>query len=299
MNIRIYTDGACSLFKDKESIGAYGIVAINEDTQEVLAKFAEREEGTTNNIMELKAVRKALHFAEGVVHLKEVKITIVTDSKYCKDGLESWVHKWEKNDWKTASGGDVKNKELWEDIVKCKDRASNTKLEWIKGHQDNDNWNNYIDHLVVQAKNLPKTSMKKSEYIPQIIPLPMFSGGSERVTNKIIFQISLFKDSLLYEVDYCFDEIKEDHFDETKDTLLETLLNSQNETQTKLNICKAEKRYINKEAIDEVGFSQNSLNNFSVIFIETRNGDTLELFFKNKIKALELLNSLQEWRYIS
>ena len=40
-------------------------------------------------------------------------IKIYTDSKYLKDGIESWIHTWKKNNWKTSNQKKVKNKDLW------------------------------------------------------------------------------------------------------------------------------------------------------------------------------------------
>ena len=61
---------------------------------------------------------------------------IYTDSKYLKDGIESWIHKWKKNGWKTSSKKNVKNKDLWieldEEIMK-----HNIEWNWVKGHANN------------------------------------------------------------------------------------------------------------------------------------------------------------------
>ena len=58
--------------------------------------------------MELIAAIKGLNYFR-----EENNITIVTDSKYLKDGIETWIENWKKNGWKTASKKPVKNKELW------------------------------------------------------------------------------------------------------------------------------------------------------------------------------------------
>ena len=64
------------------------------------------------------------------------KVQIFTDSKYLKDGIENWIHKWKINNWKTTTKKPVKNKDLWLKL----DEAiyhHNIKWNWVKGHSDN------------------------------------------------------------------------------------------------------------------------------------------------------------------
>ena len=58
--------------------------------------------------MELTAAIEALKYFED-----RQTITLITDSKYVKDGIQSWIQNWKKNGWKTAAKKPVKNKELW------------------------------------------------------------------------------------------------------------------------------------------------------------------------------------------
>ena len=61
---------------------------------------------------------------------------IYTDSKYLKDGIESWIYKWKSNGWKTANKKPVKNKDLW--IILDKEIAKHKiKWNWVKGHANN------------------------------------------------------------------------------------------------------------------------------------------------------------------
>ena len=52
----IYTDGSCLSNGNPDAIGGYSIVAIDENTNEVVDCIAKRTEMTTNNREELKAV---------------------------------------------------------------------------------------------------------------------------------------------------------------------------------------------------------------------------------------------------
>ena len=78
--------------------------------------------------MELTSAIKALKYFE----LKN-DLIIYTDSKYVKDGIESWIINWKKNGWKTSAKKMVKNKELWmqlDDLIS----KHNVTWKWVKGH---------------------------------------------------------------------------------------------------------------------------------------------------------------------
>ena len=71
--------------------GGWGAIIIENNIE---ANFMEKEDNTTNNIMELTAAIKALeHF-----NIKK-NIVLYTDSNYLKLGITSWVYEWKKNNW--------------------------------------------------------------------------------------------------------------------------------------------------------------------------------------------------------
>ncbi len=90
-----------------------------------------RDSTTTNNKMELTAAYDALLYLKG--ESKDVEIH--TDSSYLINGITKWVYGWEKNGWKTSTGGDVENKEIWMSLVGAV-RKIKGKIEWkkVKGH---------------------------------------------------------------------------------------------------------------------------------------------------------------------
>ena len=123
--VDIYTDGACS---GNPGPGGWGVL-IEIDNENIELSGGDRE--TTNNRMELMAAIKALEEID-----KDYEITLYTDSNYVKDGITSWISNWKKNNWKTASKKDVKNKELWmrlDEAIKDK----NISWVWVKGHAGN------------------------------------------------------------------------------------------------------------------------------------------------------------------
>ena len=100
--IEIYTDGSCL-----HNPGPGGWAAKCYDPEFTLEGGFR---ASTNNIMEMTAVIRAL---EKCIELNERNVIIYTDSKYVKLGLTEWSKKWVSNGWKTSTGNDVANKELW------------------------------------------------------------------------------------------------------------------------------------------------------------------------------------------
>ena len=120
--IKIYTDGSCL---GNPGPGGYGAILIyKKNEKEIYDGFFN----TTNNRMELMAPIMALS------KLKEpCNVKIITDSKYVKNGITSWIFNWKKNNWKTASKKDVKNKDLWQKLDIALDKH-NVTWEWVKAH---------------------------------------------------------------------------------------------------------------------------------------------------------------------
>jgi ribonuclease HI len=66
----------------------------------------------SNNAMELLAVTEALRIIPD-----QMRVWIMTDSTYVKNGITQWVPNWAKNGWKNASGARMANKSLWERLI--------------------------------------------------------------------------------------------------------------------------------------------------------------------------------------
>ena len=133
--IKIYTDGACS---GNPGIGGWGAVILENNKDEIL--LSGGNDNTTNNRMELQAAIEALKYFKD-----QQDIMLVTDSKYVKDGIQSWIQNWKKNGWKTAAKKPVKNKELWMELDELIARH-NITWEWVKGHAGNTH-NEQADYL--------------------------------------------------------------------------------------------------------------------------------------------------------
>ncbi|MBQ8436440.1 MAG: ribonuclease HI [Alphaproteobacteria bacterium] len=141
--LEIFTDGACS---GNPGAGGWGVI-LRYGTIEKEMSGAEAE--TTNNRMELTAVIQALKALT-----RDCEIVIHTDSRYVMDGVQSWLHNWKKNNWRTSNKKSaVKNIDLWQELdellVKHKIRWI-----WVKGHNGHPE-NERVDKLARDAiKNL-------------------------------------------------------------------------------------------------------------------------------------------------
>ena len=135
--ITIYTDGACSGNPGK---GGWAAVIIEDKNEKTISGS---EPLTTNNRMELSAVINALK------EVGSAELDIYTDSKYVKNGIESWIKNWKINGWMTAAKQPVKNKDLWLelDILVSKKEI---EWKWIKGHS-NDHYNTIVDEAARKA----------------------------------------------------------------------------------------------------------------------------------------------------
>ena len=123
MNVTIYTDGACS---GNPGIGGWGVVILTKNEKPIYLNGGKSN--TTNNQMELMAAIKALSYLDN-----SANITLFTDSKYIKDGIETWIINWKKNGWKTSTKKPVKNKDLWMKLDQEIQRH-NIVWQWVKGH---------------------------------------------------------------------------------------------------------------------------------------------------------------------
>jgi len=124
-------DGAC---RGNPGPGGWGALLRFEDGS--VQEFGGADPDTTNNRMELIAALTLLE------HLREMplhpSLTIRTDSRYLIDGFSKWLAGWKRKGWRTASGGAVLNRDLWEALDRA--RLPGVPLTHVKGHSgDPDN----------------------------------------------------------------------------------------------------------------------------------------------------------------
>ena len=134
--IIIHTDGSCHPNPDGD--GGWGFVMRYGDKHARRFGPAER---TTNNEMELEAIRRALLFVRpGGSETLDIR----SDSNYCVQCLTKWHKGWARQGWITGSGTPVRNVRLIKEILwllKQHRKSRTVNLRWLKGHagtQDNE-----------------------------------------------------------------------------------------------------------------------------------------------------------------
>lgn len=82
---------------------------------------------TTDMQMELTAISEALERVEA----RETALIIVrTNKQIIFKAMDEWVHKWKANGWRKPDRKPVKNRNLWERILKaCEDKL--VRFEWV------------------------------------------------------------------------------------------------------------------------------------------------------------------------
>lgn len=122
--IQIFSDGAC---RGNPGPGGWGTLLRYRGHEKTLHGG---EPDTTNNRMELQAV------ISGLAALKpdnKTAVEVHTDSKYVQQGMQSWIHGWKRNGWKTSDKKPVKNADLWQQLDTLAAKFSVT-WHWVKGH---------------------------------------------------------------------------------------------------------------------------------------------------------------------
>lgn len=120
--VTIYTDGAC---KGNPGPGGWGVLMIAGDNRRELCGGAL---ATTNNRMELTAAIEALRALK-----RPTRVRLFTDSKYVMQGIETWIHGWKKNGWRTSDKKPVKNMDLWQ-VLDALAAQQQVEWRWVKGH---------------------------------------------------------------------------------------------------------------------------------------------------------------------
>lgn len=139
--IRIFTDGSCL---GNPGPGGFGVIVCDDHndfstTYEIINAYQEREDYTTNNRMEMKAIIWAIKnygIDEPIIY---------TDSSYCLNTLNKWMYNWRNNGWKRTKNKPVENLDL---VMRCYALREkfNIHLEKIKGHSGN-YYNELVDSL--------------------------------------------------------------------------------------------------------------------------------------------------------
>jgi ribonuclease HI len=133
--ITIYTDGSS---RGNPGPGGYGFICIypNDADEMRIDERGGREDLTTNNRMELKAVIEALKFFDDY-YAKNTPTTyeVRLDSAYVLNGSTKWLHGWKAKNWISSTKEEVKNIDLWQEIDSV---LKGKEIKWtlLKGHSE-------------------------------------------------------------------------------------------------------------------------------------------------------------------
>lgn len=141
----VYTDGASSNNGKLNARAGYGVYWGDNDPRNVSARLpGERQ---TNQRAEASAVNHALEQSLQGNELLE----IMTDSQYVIKAVTSWSKSWVANGWKSSSGGEVQNRDLFEKMLNLiEKRKGEVKFTYVPGHKGVDG-NEKADRLAVEG----------------------------------------------------------------------------------------------------------------------------------------------------
>lgn len=145
MNIKLYSDGACS---GNPGPGGWGCIlsTVLPNGQVYEVKHSAGYRYTTNNRMELAGVIEGLSYIKGIHNIE-----VITDSKYVCDAFnQNWIDGWRKRGWK-KSNGPLLNPDMWRSLWNLVTMHHNVKFTWIKGHNNNP-YNEECDRMAVMAR---------------------------------------------------------------------------------------------------------------------------------------------------
>jgi ribonuclease HI len=176
--IVMFTDGAA---KGNPGPGGWGVVIVTPDGNVV--ELGGRADHSTNNRMELTGAIRGLEEIAG----RTGPLAIYTDSTYVIQGIEQWIWGWRRRGWKTATGADVLNRELWERLATLVDARGEGGIEWhyVRGHvgtPGNERCDAIADGLA-QRRDIQFYRGPLSEYPIAVLDLPAETGLPPRRTS--------------------------------------------------------------------------------------------------------------------
>jgi ribonuclease HI len=118
----VHTDGACT-----GNPGPGGWAAVLS-WRGHLREISGAEPRTTNNRMEMMAAIRALETLS-----RPMRVRLVTDSAYLRNGITEWLPAWKARGWRTADRKPVKNQDLWQRLDAAAARHE-VSWAWTRGH---------------------------------------------------------------------------------------------------------------------------------------------------------------------
>lgn len=149
--VKIYTDGS-SL--GNPGFGGWGFCVVEDNiiTNKIAGSSPTK---TTNNVMELFAIRKALVFIDKYFK-GDVSVEICSDSAYCLNSLTQWASGWKQRGWRKSNNKIIENVDLMRSTYELYNKLEHrVRLVKVKAHSG-DKYNDVADQLAVDAANRAK-----------------------------------------------------------------------------------------------------------------------------------------------
>lgn len=135
--VTIYTDGSC---RYNPGPGGWAAILFTDAKSGKAGKeLSGGKLESTNNEMELTAVKEALSVLK-----RPCRVKLYSDSAYVINTItKGWLENWKKKGW--VKKGGIANLALWQEVDKLLQVHQVTGI-WVKGHADNP-YNNRCDEL--------------------------------------------------------------------------------------------------------------------------------------------------------
>lgn len=137
-----YTDGSC---QGNPGPGGFGVVVL-DDNENLITYHSERNENTTNNREELKAILWAFLKYGKTAAVDKNPLKVYSDSAYCVNTFTNWMFSWEKRGWLKSDNQTPENLDLIIPFFKHLQNGNQIEIYKVKGHANN-KWNEMADKL--------------------------------------------------------------------------------------------------------------------------------------------------------
>ena len=141
-----YTDGSCIGNGKAVNKGGFGIVVLDDDGN-LVECYAKRNENTTNNREELRAILRVMLTA-GVQSSEDwaQPPVVYSDSAYCVNTFNEWMFNWARNGWIKSDKKTPENLDLIQAYYEHYMAGFRIDLRKVKGHAGEE-WNELADML--------------------------------------------------------------------------------------------------------------------------------------------------------
>lgn len=163
--LMVFTDGSAIGNGKKDCKAAWAVFFATNDTRNIVGKLTENP---SNQRAELYAIYQGLKkvFIEAPRDSQTTKLVVYTDSMYSIKCINLWIKAWEKNNWKTVGGKDVKHSDIIKKIKKYEEklnkRGIKVQFEHVFSHQSPPIDKSSLEYVVWKGNNCVDALAKKT-----------------------------------------------------------------------------------------------------------------------------------------